>query len=86
MTIEAYLNPDFTIVKKLIFLCLTLALSGVCIGFIFLYSKAYGKRYDARCREEYTKEDFEVRLQKFFEMIISGTCVMSWLSKALQIK
>lgn len=78
MTIEAYLNPDFTIIKKLIFLCLTLALSGVCIGIIFLFSKAYGKKYDERCREDYTKEDFEVRLQKFFEMIISGTCVMSF--------
>ena len=78
MTIEAYLNPDFTFTKKLIFLCLTLALSGVGVGIIFLYTRAYGKRYDARCREEYIKEDFEVRLQKFFEMIISGTCVMSF--------
>ena len=78
MTIEAYLNPDFTIIKKLIFLCLTTALFGVCMAFIFLYSKAYGKRYVDNLRSEYVREDFEIRLQKFFEMIISGTCVMSF--------
>lgn len=78
MTIQAYLNPDFTLIKKIIFLCLTLALCGVCMGIIYLFSKAYGKKYDAGCREEYIKEDFEVRVEKFFEMIISGTCVMSF--------
>ncbi|WP_155828012.1 hypothetical protein [Butyrivibrio sp. VCB2006] len=78
MSLEAYLNPDFTFGKKIIFLILTFALLGACMGILFLFGKIYGKRYDLRCREDYIKEDFEVRLQKLFEMIISGTCVMSF--------
>ncbi len=34
MSVEAYLNPDFTVGKKLVFLLVTAALLGIGIGFI----------------------------------------------------
>ncbi|MBE5836426.1 hypothetical protein [Butyrivibrio sp.] len=78
MTVDAYFNPDFTITKKLIFLLLSFAGMLVCSLGIFIYSKVYARKYPSDKREEYLSIDFEIRLQKFFEMLIAGTAVMSF--------
>ncbi len=78
MTIDAYLNSDFTLVKKFIFLLLTFVGLGVCLAIIYGISSVYARGYQEGKREEYLKEDFEIRSQRFFEMIIAGTSVMTF--------
>lgn len=78
MNIEAYFNPDFTLVKKLIFLLMTFAAIGLCVLIIYGISVAIAQRYNEKHRDEYLREDFDVRIHKLFEMIISGTSVMSF--------
>ena len=76
MTIDAYLNPDFSLIQKLIFLIMTFAGIGLCMVGIYIYSCIYAGKYSSEKRKEYLSIDFDIRLQKLFEMIISGTAVM----------
>ena len=76
MTIEAYLNPDFTLAKKLIFLVMTFAGIALCMVGIYIFSTISAQKYASEKRKEYLSIDFDIRLQKFFEMIIAGTSVM----------
>ncbi len=79
MSVEAYLNPDFTAVKKLIFLLVTAALLGIGIGFIYLVSLlVLGRDIPARNRKQAVLGALEDKVQRFFEMIIAGTSVMSF--------
>ncbi|SDA40384.1 hypothetical protein SAMN02910275_00272 [Butyrivibrio sp. INlla18] len=78
MNIQAYFNPDFTFVQKLIFLLMTFAAIGLCVIIIYGISVAIAQRYSEKNRDEYLREDFDVRIHKLFEMIISGTSVMSF--------
>ncbi|MBO6241157.1 MAG: hypothetical protein J6O61_10085 [Butyrivibrio sp.] len=78
MTVDAYLNPDFTLTKKLIFLLITFAGIGLCVLGIYIYSRISARKYVSEKRKEYQSIDFEIRLQKFFEMLIAGTAVMSF--------
>lgn len=78
MTFKSYTNPDFTLIQKLIFFGITLALIFICIGIIRLVTKVlFGK-------EEYYDGDRSLsavranNVQLFFEMIISGASVMSF--------
>ncbi|MBE5845510.1 MAG: hypothetical protein E7302_15305 [Butyrivibrio sp.] len=77
MTLEAYTNPEFTIVKKLIFLLA--AFLGVIICDIIIYGGMLvagdGKGFVKRSRRA---EKFHRLVQLFYEMIISATSVMSF--------
>ncbi len=78
MNIDAYLNSDFTLTKKFIFLLMTFLGLGICIAIIYGISRLYARGYQEGKREEYFKEDFDIRTQRFFEMIIAGTSVMTF--------
>ncbi len=79
MTVEAYLNPDFTIGKKLIFLLVTFV--GIAIGLLFVYVAAIltTKKEGSAGQQRYELHDaFVDKSQRFFEMLIAGTSVMSF--------
>ena len=78
MTIEAYLNPDFTWLQKLLFL--GMALLGLAISLFFIYTgaKIFAKGGSRRQREEYAHARFHYLVHLFYEMLISATSVMSF--------
>lgn len=78
MTIEAYLNPDFTWLKKLLFL--GMALLGLAISLFFIYAgaKVFAKGGGRRQREDYAHARFHYLVHLFYEMLISATSVMSF--------
>ena len=80
MNIDAYFNPDFTLIKKLIFLLMTLAGVMLCTFLIFVVTKLVSKPDKERpTRQEKDMlffQDFHTNIQLFFEMMISGTSVM----------
>ncbi len=78
MTIEAYLNPEFTWIKKLLFL--GMALLGLAISLFFIYAgvKMFAKGGGRRQREEYAHARFHYLVHLFYEMLISATSVMSF--------
>ena len=78
MTLDAYLNPDFSNPEKILFFILSLAGIVVCnilivIGtkFVFLFSK------DRKDRNKRNNKILDM-VQMFYEMIISATSVMSF--------
>ncbi len=77
MTIDAYTNPEFTIVKKLIFLLA--AFVGVIICDFIIYGGMLiagdGKGWISK---EKRGKHFHKMIQLFYEMIISATSVMSF--------
>lgn len=79
MTISAYLNPDFTWVKKLIFLLVTFAAIGISMGFIYLATKLVLNRAPGgSVRRRALRNAFVDKSQRFFEMLIAGTSVLSF--------
>ena len=79
MTVEAYLNPDFTIWKKLIFLLVTFI--GIGIGLLFVYGASIlTTRRDGSVnqRKHELYGVFVDKTQRFFEMLIAGTSVISF--------
>ncbi len=82
MTVEAYLNPDFTLLKMLIFGLITLAAIGLSLlliyGVTILVDKASDKRYSDYDEEVSLEDAFVDKCQRFFEMIIAGTSVLSF--------
>lgn len=73
MTIEAYINPDFTVVKKLIFLAITALAVFLCVYMLYGYSRMMsGKK--TKC----VNDRYQNLLLRFFELIISATSVMSF--------
>ena len=79
MTVEAYLNPDFTPVRKLIFLLVTFA--GIGIGLLFIYWVSIltaGGKGSRRKRRNDLSSVFVDKSERFFEMLIAGTSVMSF--------
>ena len=76
MTIESYLNPDFTWTKKLIFFLL--AFSGVilCDLLVIWRAKNVANRQDGSDRKAFFFDRAENRVQCFYEMMISGTSVL----------
>ncbi len=78
MNLQAYTNPDFTLPKKILFFIITLAALCICCVIImgierFIYRPVKGK-------ESYKvyKKTLSHRIQRLFEMIVSGTSVMSF--------
>ncbi len=79
MTVEAYLNPDFTIVKKLIFLLVTFV--GIGIGLLFVYGASVltARRDGSASQNRHELHGvFVDKTQRFFEMLIAGTSVISF--------
>ncbi|MCR5510905.1 MAG: hypothetical protein K6F54_08165 [Lachnospiraceae bacterium] len=80
MTIEAYTNPDFGWSQKLIFLLAALAGTIICIMFIIggvkISTSSMRLKKRERRNEFYTRS--LNRVQRFYEMIIAGTSVMSF--------
>ncbi|MBO4375455.1 MAG: hypothetical protein J5829_10150 [Lachnospiraceae bacterium] len=78
MTIEAYTNPDFGWTEKLIFLIAAFVGMAICAAIILLRTglASAGSSRDGRKVFYYTQA--HNRLEKFFEMIIAGSSVMSF--------
>ena len=78
MTFEAYTNPDFTTVQKLIFLLCTFVGITICTFLIILIEKLiFNVGIGRRAGFSNSKKVFH-RIQRLYEMIISGTSVMSF--------
>ncbi|MBQ7583259.1 MAG: hypothetical protein IJT24_01500 [Lachnospiraceae bacterium] len=71
MTIEAYLNPDFGPAEKIIFFIAALLGVTVCLVLILLTAKLTAGR------DSFYERSMN-RVQRFYEMIISGASVMSF--------
>ena len=79
MSVEAYLNPDFTLAGKMIFLLVTAVGIGISLGLIYLVSlMVLDRDIPERNRKQAAFGAFEDKAQRFFEMIIAGTSVMSF--------
>lgn len=79
MTVEAYINPEFTLAKKLFFFLVTM--TGICISLLLIYfvSQMFIRKGLSKDEHRYAlKNAYEDKAQRFFEMIIAGTSVMSF--------
>ena len=80
MTVEAYLNPDFTWPKKLLFFavaCLGILISNfLLLGWNKLAKGGRKREYEEY--EEYEEDGFKSLLLRFYELIIAATSVMSF--------
>lgn len=78
MTIDAYLNPDFTWIQKLLFFAVGLLGLLVC-DFLLLGGAEISASFMPRSERKYAVPvKFHKYIQLFYEMIISGTSVMSF--------
>lgn len=79
MTVEAYLNPEFTPVKKFFYFLVTMVGIAISLLLIFLAAQIFLKRGLSRQERELALQTaFVDKTQRFFEMIIAGTSVMSF--------
>ena len=76
MTLKAYINPDFTLGEKLIFFLIALVGILLCTFGARLVTKLVAGGRSSDKNELLIKADSNVEL--FYEMIISGTSVMSF--------
>lgn len=76
MSIEAYLNPDFTWPKKLLFLLAALGGLFICSLLIFFWAKMAAAEQSNKKSAGPTL--FHSYMELFYEMIISATSVMSF--------
>ena len=77
MTFEAYINPDFGTAEKIVFFIAAFLGVAVCVFLIVTAARIHAG-----------KEDFPERagnrVQRFYEMIISGASVMSFACAELR--
>ncbi|MCR5595370.1 MAG: hypothetical protein K6G12_05955 [Lachnospiraceae bacterium] len=78
MTFEAYTNPDFGWMEKLIFLFATFVGIALIIVFILIFTRVSVASLPRRERRVEFYERSHNRIQRFYEMIIAGTSVMSF--------
>ena len=80
MTIDAYINPDFGWPEKLIFLLVTLLGTMICIVLIIagVGISTSVIHADPRVKKHEFYERAHNRVQRFYEMVISGTSVLSF--------
>lgn len=78
MTIDAYMNPEFTWIKKIIFLLA--AIVGIVICLFFIYAGTLFITPARRRKEDgnYITKKYNKLVQLFCEMVISATSVMSF--------
>lgn len=73
MTIKDYMNPDFTIVKKIIYLAITALAVFLSVYLIYGLSRLKSDK-----KTNCVNENYQNLLLRFFELIISATSVMSF--------
>ncbi len=78
MTIEAYMNPDFTWLQKLLFLGMAILGLTICLFLIYAGVCAFAKGGSRAKRRDYAHERFHYLVHLFYEMLISATSVMSF--------
>ncbi len=81
MSIEAYANPDFGWNEKGIFFLITLLGLSLCVLIITVATKIAVSSSKKNAEEDKRKRFYEQthnRVQRFYEMIIAGTSVMSF--------
>ncbi|SFC21849.1 hypothetical protein [Butyrivibrio sp. YAB3001] len=79
MTIKAYLNPDFTLGKKLIFFLVCFIGIAISLGLIYLVAITVLQRDISGQRKKLALNNaFVNKVQRFFEMLIAGTSVLSF--------
>ena len=79
MSIKAYINPDFTWDKKMIFFLMVSAAIGISLGLIYLASiVVLDRKLTGRTKVFALRDAFVDKSQRLFEMIIAGTSVMSF--------
>ncbi|SDB47563.1 hypothetical protein [Butyrivibrio sp. INlla16] len=78
MTIDAYINPNFTLIKKLIFFLLALVGIIICDFLILGGTEIVTSSRDREERKTLISERFHNSVQLLYEMIISATSVMSF--------
>ena len=78
MTVDAYLNPDFTWPKKLLFLLVTALGVFLCLLLIQWLSKMSVQSVRKKRRGLILYNRTMIWTQKFYEMIIAGTSVISF--------
>ncbi|MCR5420375.1 MAG: hypothetical protein K6E98_05175 [Lachnospiraceae bacterium] len=78
MTIDAYINPDFTLEQKMIFLLMNIAGVLLCVFIIMGGAVISVSGVDKKNRKRYLYDKVGNRVQRFYEMIISATSVMAF--------
>lgn len=78
MTFEAYINPDFGWIQKLIFLLAALAGIVICIILILAFMGVSVTSHTKSDRRFLFYEKSHNRIQQFYELIIAGTSVLSF--------
>lgn len=78
MTFEAYTNPDFTIQQKLLFFVVALAGVLICNLLIIAGVKISTLRKEKEEQAQLLYEGVHNRIQRFYEMMISGCSVLSF--------
>ncbi|MCR5403972.1 MAG: hypothetical protein K6E91_09190 [Butyrivibrio sp.] len=79
MTVEAYINPEFTPVKKFFFFLVTMVGIGISLLLIFIVTQMFIEKGLQRSERKLAfSSALEDKVQRFFEMIIAGTSVMSF--------
>ncbi|MBQ6442565.1 MAG: hypothetical protein IJJ13_08260 [Lachnospiraceae bacterium] len=76
MTIESYLNPDFTWTKMLLFFLLAFGGILLCDLLVIWRAKSVAARQHEADQKAFFFERAENRVQCFYEMMISGTSVL----------
>ena len=76
MTIESYLNPEFTWTKMLLFFLLAFGGIILCDLLVIWRAKSVAMRQDRADAKAFFFERAENRVQCFYEMMISGTSVL----------
>ena len=67
MTVEAYLNPDFTLARKILFLIATLIGIGIGLGFVYLVTMlVLDKDISPRDRKWALMGGFDDKVQRLF--------------------
>ena len=78
MTIEAYINPNFGWIQKIIFLAAAFIAIVICVALILMGVKISSAGVSDSGRRNYFCMRAHGRVQLFYEMMISATSVMSF--------
>ena len=76
MSIEAYLNPEFTWYKKILFFLATLLILSLAVLIIAGVERLLVQEHDKTKFEEEYRDRLNDQTQRLFEMIISATSVL----------
>ena len=78
MSIESYINPDFGTAEKIIFFIAAFIMTAVCILLIIGFTSLGRLIFRKNAEEEIYSDNIKRKIQLFYEMMISGSSVMSF--------